>query len=102
MARCLAPKRIRAFKRSTSDNVSTVSPATIPSTPDFQQQYQPPFRPRGGDVRMPREPYMPFTRAAKQTCWACGYPNHKASQCAQASKFNLRGTTFSFNRQPKK
>ena len=64
----------------------------------FQQYRQ--FRPQG-DVRMPRGPYMPVTRATRVDCWLCGYPNHKASQCAQKSSFNSRGTSFPFNRQPK-
>ena len=45
--------------------------------------------------------HMPFTRASQIVCHNCGYPNHKASQCAVYTRRTQSGMRFPFNRNPK-
>ena len=44
--------------------------------------------------------HMPFTRASQIVCHNCGYPNHKASQCAVYTR-TQSGMRFPFNCNPK-
>ena len=53
----------------------------------------------GTDIQTPTGPYMPVVRATTTFCEVCGYPNHKASQCAANNRKTERNQYFPYNNQ---
>ena len=97
----------RRFNRSPWQIRGRFSNSSTNFRPRFQQNIN---RPNGQNYIQnlmtsynsctPKEPYIPATQTSSIFCYNCGYPNHRASQCARRGPHPQRGTAFPFN-QPK-